>query len=294
MKTDLPLKTLFQHHAADLLTLTGDDGATVVGAAPMEVPARELRVDTLLRLRGQGGKLYFRHVEFQARWRPGFERRMFDYNTRLNAWLRHPVLTTVLWVLRPGPRGEPVYRVRHKGREVNRWRYDSVCLWEIKAERALQGAPGLAALVPLLRGGLHSATLVKAARRIERTAPADEQRDLLGILSVLAGRRYTVEELAALVGRRAMIESSVWNEAIRRGRVQGRTEGRTEGRAEGSLAEDRRLCLDMVREYHPRLLSKLREAIQACTDVKRLRTWILRAPRLGDTDFARLVLGEGH
>jgi predicted transposase YdaD len=91
-----------------------------------------------------------------------------------------------------------------------------------------------------------------------------------------------------------MIESSVWNEAIRRGRVQGRTEGRVEGRAEGSLAEDRRLCLDMVREYHPRLRSKLRATIQACTDGKRLRTWILRAPRLSDTDFAGLVLREGH
>jgi len=290
VKTDLPLKTLFQHHAADLLTLTGDDGATVLSAAPMEIPARELRVDTLLRLRGQGGQLYFRHIEFQARWRPGFERRMFDYNTRLNAWLRRPVLTTVLWVLPPGPRGEPVYRVRHKGRGVNSWRYDSVCLWQIEAERALQGSPGLAALVPLLHGGTHSETLVKAARRIERAAPADEQRDLLGILSVLAGRRYTVEELVALVGRRAMIESSVWNEAIRRGRVQGRTEGCTEG----SLAEDRRLCLDMVREYHPRLLPKLKAAIQACTDGKRLRTWILRAPRLGDADFAGLVCGKGH
>jgi predicted transposase YdaD len=258
--------------------------------AALEIPARELRVDTLIRLRDRRGEIYFRHVEFQARWRPGFERRMFDYNTRLNAWLRRPVLTTVLWVFPPGPRGEPVYRVRHRGREVNRWRYDSVCLWQIEAERALQGAPGLAALVPLLHGGTQSDSLVQAARRIERVARADEQRDLLGILSVLAGRMYTVEELAALVGRRAMIESSVWNEAVRRGRVQGRTEGRTEG----TLAEDRRLCLDMVREYHPRLLSRLRATIQACTDGKRLRTWILRAPRLSDADFVGLILGEGH
>jgi hypothetical protein len=171
MKTDLPLKLLFQQRAADLLVLTGDEGAVVESVAPIEVPARELRVDTVMRLRHRG-ETWFRHVEFQARYRTGIEWRFFDYNTQLTLRLRRPVFTTVLWLLRSAPPGESALRLAARGREAHDWRYQSVHVGRLPASLALSGGPGLAALTPLFDGGWERDAVLRAVRRIEATLPA--------------------------------------------------------------------------------------------------------------------------
>jgi hypothetical protein len=50
METDGPLKLLFRKYAQDLLPLTGDVGASVRSAGPVEIQALERRVDCVLEL----------------------------------------------------------------------------------------------------------------------------------------------------------------------------------------------------------------------------------------------------
>ena len=47
------------------------------------------------------------------------------------------------------------------------------------------------------------------------------------------------------------------------------------------------------RRCHPIVAARVVPVIEACTDVSTLRRWTLRATRLSDAEFARLVTGRG-
>ena len=90
-----------------------------------------------------------------------------------------------------------------------------------------------------------------------------------------------------------MIQSSVYQEALAegeaKGRVEGEAKGRVEGEAKGRVEAERDLCVEMVREYHPRLLEHAVPVIQGCSDAALLKHWVLLAPRTSDEEFARLL-----
>jgi len=94
-----------------------------------------------------------------------------------------------------------------------------------------------------------------------------------------------------------MIESSVWRAAVAegeaKGRIEGEAKGRVEGeakgRAEGEIGEDRLLCVEMIRQYHPAVLDAVHHRIRACNDAARLRSWILHGPRMSDDEIVRAI-----
>ncbi len=130
MDRDGLLKLLFRKYAQDLLTLTGDAGANVERAETVEIKGIERRVDCVLTLE-RNGERYHRHVEFQAAPDPEMAARCFQYNTQLILQYGEPVITTVLYLLPPRPKREPVFRVLVGGREVNRWEFEQVCLFDM-------------------------------------------------------------------------------------------------------------------------------------------------------------------
>ena len=277
METDGPLKLLFLKYAQDLLPLTGDAGAVVQRAGPVEIRSLERRVDCVLELRKRG-ELYYRHLEFQAEPDPEMPTRCFRYNTQLVLQYGAPVLTTVLYLFPPRPKQEPVFRVLLGGREVNRWSFEEICLWEWDARASLnEGAPGMLALVPLMNGGAERAVLEEAARRIEQAFPGERLADAEDVLLALAGRYYTVSELARMVGRDRMIQSSLY------------VEGRAEGEAQGRLQAERELCSALTRKYHLAVADRALPLIAACTDPARLEQWALATTDLSDTEFLLLL-----
>lgn len=285
MDSDGPLKLLFRKYAQDLLPLTGDAGAIVRSSGPVEIQALKRQVDCVLELRRQG-ETYYRHVEFQAEPDPEMPARCFRYNTQLVLQYAAPVLTTVLYLFPPGPRQEPVFRVLLGGREVNRWAFEEVCLWELDAAEALpRGAPGLLALVPLMRGGLELRVLHRAARRIEEALPQARLPEAEEVLLVLAGRKYTVSELSRIVGRDRVIESSLYREALDEGLAKGEARGRVEGR----LDAERDLCAALASKHHPAVFDRARRVIEGCEDPARLKEWALAASDLNDVEFLRLL-----
>ena len=143
MQTDGPLKMLLQSYPEDLLGLLGDAGSTLQAVENVEIQQLKRSVDGILKLE-RAGELYYRHVEFQAEPTADVARRCFEYNAHLLMRYGAPVLTTVVYLFPPGPREDPVFRVALGGREINRWRFEVVRLWEVEAAFALeQGSPGL-------------------------------------------------------------------------------------------------------------------------------------------------------
>lgn len=289
METDIKLKVLFRKYAAGLIELTGDAGSEVLSAEVVELQDFKRSVDCLLRLQ-RGHEVYYRHVEFQAEADPDMPERCFRYNTQLVLQCRAPVLTTVVYLFRPGPASPTLtYEVRLGDRLVNVWHFDVVCLWELDARVALaHGAPGLLALVPLMRGGEDLELIAAADRQIEEAAPGEAGRDAAAILLLLAGWHYTVDELSKAVRRSKMIRSSVWEEAL----AEGRTEGLTEGLTKGRVDAERELCADLVRDLHPAIAGRVLPVIESCSDPAALKRWALLAAKGTDADLLK-ELGLG-
>jgi predicted transposase YdaD len=252
----------------------------------VELTSLSRRVDTVLRLR-RGRQSYMRHLEFAMKYGKDVEFRCFEYAALLVMRFRVPVLTTVVLVKKSGPR-EVAYREVLGGRLVHERRFDVVRLWEMDPERVLRLGPGGAALV----GAAEKTTLpllVRAARKIQRETEGVVQSDLLFILQALSRRRYTARELGGAIPKEIVMASSLWAEAVSKGRKEGRKEGRQEGRQEGAVAEARAFCTELTREHHPAVADRVVPLIQACSDVDRLHEWGLQASRLSDSEFLRLV-----
>jgi hypothetical protein len=71
--------------------------------------------------------------------------------------------------------------------------------------------------------------------------------------------------------------SSLWAEAVGKGRKEGRIEGARE------------LCLDLARQHHPDVADRAVRLIEACSDVKRLHEWALQGHQLSDSAFLDLL-----
>ena len=154
---------------------------------------------------------------------------------------------------------------------------------EVEAAEALaRGAPGLLALVPMMSGGDRLEVIERAARSIERALPEERGSDAERILLLLAARRYTVEELARIIGRERMLDDILSESSIYQWMV-------AKGELKGELKAERELCLELVKKHHPALVETAAAAIAACEDPTRLKTWILSAGDLDDEAFARLL-----
>jgi hypothetical protein len=92
--------------------------------------------------------------------------------------------------------------------------------------------------------------------------------------------------------------SGLFEKALLKGRaeglVEGRAEGRTEGRAEGRAEGARQICVELTNALHPAVAHRVVPLIERCSELPRLRRWALRASRLSDVEFVRLVAGRGR
>ena len=303
VKTDVNLKRLFKAHGSDFLWLTGDRETKVLSVDVLELQEIKRSVDCVIRLR-RNDEIYYRHIEFEARFDPKIAERCFRYNALLLLQLQAPVLTTVLYLHPPGPaESELQYRVMLGAEEINAWRFGVVRLWEIEAETALaSGAPGLMALVPLLKGG-DPAAIWTAAQRIRTILPGSQMSDAEGILWLLAEGRYNRQEFAGRIGRDNMQglidlikQSPLYQQAVSEGEARGRAEGEANGRAEGeasgragALAAERGTFLKLVSNKHPELLELAASRAERCDDPEQLGVWILAARESDAEALARLL-----
>jgi predicted transposase YdaD len=268
MKTDAHCKLLARLCPKDLLALIGDAGAQHLSTNVVELREIKRTVDVVFKLR-RGRTVYYHHVEFQAKSDRTMNRRCFLYEALLLDQYQAPVMTTIVYLFPQRKPIEPVFRVRVAGHEINRWQFGCVHLWDIEAPAALErGLPGVATLVPLMKR-VEFKHIEQAVHQIETTAPAKDQNDLLAILHALAEPKYTTERLDQLIGRKRLMESSIYRE----------------GRAEGQLAATRQLCRKAVRKWHPHAGTKVWTAIDRCPNLTALEAVTLNAPEWDTRDI---------
>lgn len=66
--------------------------------------------------------------------------------------------------------------------------------------------------------------------------------------------------------------------------------GHKQGLKKGRLDEARALCASFVTSYHPAVAEQVLPSVEACTDLRRLRRWTMRAPRLFlSSEFLRMI-----
>ena len=289
MKTDLPIKVLFERQGQSLLPFIGEPGARLAGVDVVEVPAGSRTVDCVLRLE-RDGLTWYRHLEFQAERDPDIPRRCFEYNARLVLHYSATVVTTVVYLLRGADRDvADAFRLYIGARLVNEWRFDVVRLWEIEADLALAaGTAGPLGLVPLLGGGDRPAVIRKAVRRLAALPSRRESADVMAVLIDLACQRYDKGTIQRLFRKDSIMQSWLYQ----MGRDEGEAKGEARGEARGQLISARTICADLVKVLHPRVAPRILRRIEACTDPDTLRGWILECPKLSDTAFVTLVSGK--
>jgi predicted transposase YdaD len=277
MKTDAHCKLLARLCPDDMLVLIGDPGAQVLSADIVELRDIQRTVDFAYQLQ-RGDQVYFHHVEFQGEPDPTLIPRCFIYNTQMTVQYSVPVLTTIVYLFSEAEQEEPVFRVQLGDREINRWAFQCVRLWELDANAVLaQGLPGLASLVPLMNA-VQWEHVEQAVRQIETTAPPEQQTDLLAILRAFGESKYTIRQLERIIGRKRLMESSIYK--------WGLEEGQAKGLAEGLMAM-RQLCREIVQKEHPRAGAKVWTAIDQCTDLTTLREVALHASEWDTRDILR-------
>jgi predicted transposase YdaD len=277
MKTDAQCNVLARLRPEDLLVLVGDPGAQVLSTNSVELREIKRTVDVVLKLK-RGRTIYYRHLEFQARRDRTMNRRCFLYDALLLDQYQAPVITTIIYLFPQRQPDEAVFRMKLGQREINRWQFECIRLWEWETEAILtRGLPGLAALVPLLKA-TEWAHMEQAVQQIETTAPAAQQSDLLAILHALGQRRYTIERLNQIIGKERIMESWIYQE------------GRTEGLIAGQLANAREFCRKAVRKWHPQAGTKVWKAIDHCTDLAALEDVTLNASEWSTREIVRRLM----
>jgi predicted transposase YdaD len=285
VRTDRPLKALFERQGQSLLPFIGEHGAGVRVAAveSVELPVPKRTIDSVLRLE-RDGLAWYRHVEFQAQRDADLPRRCFEYNSRLILHYDTAVFTTAVYLLPEAERDMPdAFRLYVGDELAYEWRFDVVRLWEIDASEALQnGEAGPLALVPLLRGG--GLDRVLEAVRMLDALPKPQSADAFSVLLDFAAQRYDRATLLNVLGKDRLMQSWVWQ--------MGVDEGEARGEARGQIKYARQVCADLVKEFHPDFADSLLPAIEACDQPETLRSWTLHCPKLSDEAFVTLVTGE--
>ena len=285
MKTDQPIKVLFERQGQSLLPFIGERqaGVRVTAVECVELPVSERSIDSVLRLE-RDGLVWYRHLEFQAQKDADMPRRCFEYNSRLILHYGAAVLTTVLYLLPGADKDVPdAFRLYVGDWLAYEWRFEVVRLWEIDAEAALHsGEAGPLALVPLMRGGAEPSRVLEAARRLD-AMPKAQAADAMLVLLGFATRRYDRATFMNVLGKDRVMESW-WDQLV--------VEREAEGEARGQIKTARQMCSDLVKEFHPGTAAALLPAIETCDQPETLRSWTLKCAKLSDEAFVRLVTGK--
>jgi hypothetical protein len=227
---DQPLKLLLRRGHDGFLALVAP-GVTWRGERSPELPAAPVAADLVWEVEEQGQPLLF-HIENQTNVDPLIGERVANY--ALQVWRRdHLAVRSLVVYLRPEANTPaPPFVITLSGREVLRYEYEVLRLWEMDPAWVLD-TPWLD-LWPLAGVMVADAAAAKAvaARIVGAPASARERAELLRTTLLLAGLRLRAAALAEVVEdirRNPMIED-IWQESSLATVLEER------GRAEGARA----------------------------------------------------------
>ena len=137
--------------------------------------------------------------------------------------------------------------------------------------------------VPLMAGGGRGAVIGRWKRLAADEPDARARSDYAGLARVFAGKAKRQAAWDKALEGWNVTESKVVNEWIKQGIVKGRAVGRAEGRAEGVIA--------VLKARFKPVPAALTAAVQAETDLDRLRSWLTAAATAPTLDDFRETAG---
>jgi predicted transposase YdaD len=232
-------------------------------------------VDRVIRLEDPIPWLW--NIEFQTGRDLDLPFRLHFYSTLLHHHHKLPVRTTLV-LLRPaadGPDLTGYLEQRHPDGEIYDWfRYDVVRVWQQPVEKILAAGLTVLPLAPIAQVERDKVRDVMTAMsdRFERETTLNQAETLWYATGFLMGLRYSPDEIRSfsrggpqmLFGIRGLEESSVYQEALRK------------GEASGSLKEARTILLRHGTKKLGPPDEKIAARISALADVARLQDLIDR------------------
>ncbi len=312
MGYDQVFKTILRRFFRDFMELFFSDVAEALDFDSVELPDfpdRELfkgfpdgverRPDFVVRVRTREGKpeIVIVHIEVEAKRKPRFGRRLFEYYALL--WLSSdaPIFPIVLFVTGGGRQGISTETYRHEvlGREVMRFQYASVALAGFSGREYLEKGPLAAALACFMRWR-QEPDLVRAHVDLrDEVASSGLDDEAMFLLINLIETYFPVpgelrEQYRELVSRKEYRKvqevEMTWAERLRqeghdKGREEGREEGREAGLIEGKRETLKRLLAAKFGGLPPRVLESI-DALRSSQELDAYLDRVLNAATLSD------------
>ncbi len=269
---------------------------------------RNIDADILYRIIIDGSPYLF-HLEFQRRSDPDMAKRLWEYNVLATSKFDLSVYSFVIYLKKNGKIAEPPYiRRLHNGREVHRFYFTAIKLWEIPTDTFKgPGLQGLLPLLPLTRDG-PSRSVVEEI--IDGLCPAGEapKSELLSLAYGFAALVLNDAADRAWLRRRfSMLEDileGTWafqelkQRGLEEGRKQGIEEGIKKGIKEGikegireayaqEVQRQRKMLITFVRARFPALIELAEERARALSVVEDLQALILNVGLAQSEEEAR-------
>ena len=238
------------------------------------------------------------HIEFQKRQDPKMAERLLEHNIQANReYGPLPVYSYVIYLVEDGNISEPpLVKTLPDGREILRFYYGSIKLWEISSETVLNtGLSGLFPMLPLTRGGKKPEVLDEMLD----TLVATESQEYLTIAYALASLVFRSEGDKKMLKRRfAMLgeilcDSWVYQEIMDEGRDEGLRQGLQQGiqqEREEFLQTLRNLLIGTLQATFPDLVQLAIRRTPSMKDPAILQNVTLKLLTAKNIEEAKLIL----
>ncbi|NOT63515.1 MAG: Rpn family recombination-promoting nuclease/putative transposase [Acidobacteria bacterium] len=224
------LKYLTEHHGAALASwLLGRPIGTRIRLLKNELSLQPIRADWLALYDLEEEIL---HVEFEtdpAKSDVPLPLRMLDYFVRLYRLYRKPVRQVVIVLHQTGVEIPDEFRV---GETYHRFRV--IRIWEQDAAPLL-AEEGLLPLAVLARSDKPEKLLREVAERVQNIAQPDMRADLTAAAFMLGGLRFDKKLLRSLFREEIMIQSSSYQDVVKRSEKRGERRGVKRGENLGRI-----------------------------------------------------------
>lgn len=275
---DVTTKELLEAGPAAWLKLAGIEVTAPVVLIDSDVSTISMDADKVVEVLAEPPWIV--HVELQSGSESRLPMRVQRYNVVLEYKHAMPVLSVVV-LLRPEADSPSLTgefrRCLPDGACYDVFQYRLLRVWEIPAERLLEGDLATLPLAPIAAVAAEDvpAVIDRARRRLDKEATSEDRRNLLAAIYLLMGLRFTPEMTDKLfLGDDIMRESTTYQAVLAEGRARGLAEGRAEGQAVGQAKEARRLLLRLGQKRWGAPDAAIQSQVESITDLDRLEQLI--------------------
>ncbi len=214
-----------------------------------ELPSLMREVDFVAKVEAEGERFVLL-VEFQTAWENDVPQRTLGYSWRAYERYELPVYPVVVVFRKSGALRDRL-DIRALELEVLKFRFRVIPVWELDgAEIVAQKWAGLYPLLPLMPWeGKSDETVLRESQNLVLSQIGEKERraDAYVALRVLSGMRHPVSLVDQILRRKEiMVESSVYQEILKEGKVMGLQEGKVLGLQEGQESRLREDVLEVL------------------------------------------------